>query len=212
DGDGLEDLVTVLATDSISVAFGRPSGTFSATNVTPLAARGVQRLTLADVNADGALDAVVCYGFSNAGSVGILLGTGTGTFLPEVTLPTGWSAGDFSLADLDGDGDLDLAVALLGSPEVDVFEGVGDGSFLPYVSLPQTHLPGELVAADFDGDGHRDLVVANDDAGSTELALLLGNGSMGFALPLPLELGASPEALRAADLTGDGLADLVATT
>ncbi|MGA8647835.1 MAG: VCBS repeat-containing protein [Candidatus Sulfotelmatobacter sp.] len=87
-----------------AVAYG--SGGFSATSV-----------AVADVNGDGKPDLLVAntcasYGDCYNGTVGVLLGNGDGTFKPAVTYPSGGYGADFIVvADVNGDGKLDLVVA-----------------------------------------------------------------------------------------------------
>lgn len=70
----------------------------------------------ADLNGDGKLDIVVsnlsaCYTCSN-GSVGILLGNGDGTFQAAQTYDAGGNgAAEIAVADVNGDGKLDVLVA-----------------------------------------------------------------------------------------------------
>jgi hypothetical protein len=89
-----------------------------------------------------------------------------------------------AVADLDGDGHLDLAVANRFSNDVSILRGDGKGGFAAGVSIPIGSTPDAIVAGDFDGDGHTDLAVSLYDAG--EVALLLN---------------------RSADLDGDGIPD-----
>lgn len=72
------------------------------------------------------------------------------------------------LGDFDGDGRLDLAVAVQESPgELLVFHGDGRGGFAPSRSVPwsiQPQLPAAHTAVDIDGDGRDDIVSANGRA------------------------------------------------
>ena len=73
------------------------------------------------------------------------------------------------------------------------------------------------VAADFNGDGRADVALAIQVFGgpaTSELRILIGNGDGTFAAgqTLPLVSNAPPQALLAADVNGDGLADLIVTT
>ena len=73
------------------------------------------------------------------------------------------SAGFFTAADLDGDGDLDLVVG--DQSRLQVLRN-DDGRFRPGVSLPLTGMrPGAVVSGDFDNDGRRDLFVTGSPSG-----------------------------------------------
>src|SRR6266849_3525534 len=79
-----------------------------------------------------------------------------------------------AVADLNGDGLLDVAVANWGSNNVSVLLGNGDGSFQPSLSFPVGLNPFSVAVGDFNGDGRLDLAVAN--TGSNYVSVLLGRG------------------------------------
>src|SRR5215471_17461686 len=64
-------------------------------------------------------------------------------------------------ADFDGDGAIDLAVAISLETFVVVFPGNGDGTFGDPLTFQVGSAPHFVVAADFNGDGKIDLAVAN---------------------------------------------------
>ncbi|MEY2883732.1 MAG: hypothetical protein RL490_1456, partial [Pseudomonadota bacterium] len=112
-----------------------------------------------------------------------------------------------AVADLNGDGKPDLAVANTDGT-VTLFFGVGDGSFGPATHL-QTgveELRG-IVCADFTGDGHIDVAVAAPYAGNVYLFINQGGGV--FAPALTLEMWRGARNLTAGDFDGDGLTDLI---
>ena len=129
-----------------------------------------------------------------------------------------WRDG-FDLADLNGDGRLDLVhgPARKGAPAPQLFLGDGRGGFAPWREARVPALPydyGDAGAGDLDGDGAVDLVLASHMRG---LVALLGDGRGGFAragagLELA-ETGAasfSSRAIRVADVDGDGRLDVLA--
>src|SRR5690349_20363964 len=63
----------------------------------------------ADVNSDGKLDLVVTNG--SAGTVGVFLGNGNGSFGAQATFATGTTPFGVAVADVNRDGRLDLVVA-----------------------------------------------------------------------------------------------------
>jgi hypothetical protein len=86
--------------------------------------------------------------------------------------------------DLDGDGDLDVAVLTadpLKGPKLQLFENPGDGALLPHTAIL---LPAStrLTVADFNGDGSPDLAQVHQ-VGLLEgqLVVLLRNGPFSFA-------------------------------
>jgi len=94
---------------ALAVSFNAPqSYTVSGTGHPVIAA--------ADFNGDGKLDLAVAYSGSNA--VSILLGTGTGTFLPQVNYAVQKTPLSLAVGDFNGDGKPDLAVANSGSNNI----------------------------------------------------------------------------------------------
>jgi hypothetical protein len=126
-------------------------------------------LDIADVDGDGAQD--VFLGEMRLGSascrVRVLYGDGTGSFREQV-LATGNDIHEGRLADLDGDGDLDIAHKPYndGTPRLEMW--INDRAALP-LDRWQRHLvdgalpyrPVFVGAGDFDADGHLDLAAGN---------------------------------------------------
>jgi hypothetical protein len=128
-------------------------------------------------------------------------------------IPSQWDLSQppasFDLADLDGDGDLDLFAALPAVAAVELAFNDGAGNFtggtLVDAGPPQTDI--SVVARDFGGDAAVDLAIARRDG--SDVMLLFGQD--GEFVPGPL-LPASrpPRSLTAVDVDIDDVADLVA--
>ncbi|TVR48225.1 MAG: hypothetical protein EA425_14760, partial [Puniceicoccaceae bacterium] len=114
------------------------------------------------------------------------------------------------LADVDGNGILDAVVAHTGSNDVRVYPGNGDGTFGDPVVHDTGSNPWSFVLGDFNGDGRPDLAVAAESTNQVEIWLNAGDGSFGGSPVQTLSVGSNPRDLAAADLTGNGLLDLVA--
>ena len=72
------------------------------------------------------------------------------------------------MADLNGDGNLDIVVANENSDSFAVLLGNGDGTFQAANSFASGgHAPGSVSVADLNGDGKPDVVVSNFCADST---------------------------------------------
>ncbi len=67
-----------------------------------------------------------------------------------------------AIDDVDGDGHLDLMVALSGSDQIGVLLGVGDGSFRPIATFDAGSGPASLQLVDVNGDGDVEAVVTNE--------------------------------------------------
>ncbi|HEX4344634.1 MAG TPA: VCBS repeat-containing protein [Solirubrobacteraceae bacterium] len=161
--DGHLDLVLAnVTTNNISVLLGDGHGSFgTATNVDP----GYilpEFVRLGDFNEDGNVDIVSSNtGFDGAGS--ILPGDGAGGFGAPLALSTGDNPSSLNVADINGDGHLDLVVGTSRSNSVQVWAGDGGGSFAPPVSLGLNGAtrPSLSAVADVDGDGRPDIVTSN---------------------------------------------------
>ena len=136
--------------------------------------------------------------------------------------PYWWDAG-VVVADFDGDGTLDVAVAqtyITGGPPhagyVTVYLQTSPGTFAAPVRYPVGPDPWALAAGDLDGSGHVDLVVTSPRAtpgvpDTGEIAILRHDPSHpGAFLPAQiLATGGSGDAIAIGDVTGDGRADIV---
>lgn len=117
---------------------------------------------------------------------------------------------DAAVADLDGDGDLDVLVAMEFSPNLLLLnDGNGRLTLAPAGALPGSARDSEDIAiADFDGDGNLDAFIVSEDDQVNEL--YLGDGDGGFtdaSERIPVQ-GVS-NAVVSADLSGDGLPDII---
>jgi hypothetical protein len=130
----------------------------------------------------------------------------------SLTMPVSYSVGNdpwgVAVADLNGDGHLDLAVSNRGDNTVTVLYGDGAGGFGGATHYAAGTDPWAVVAVDFDDDGFVDLAVANADDNS--VSVLMGSASgFGGATEHSLGEGGTPVDVAAADLDGDGLPDLI---
>jgi hypothetical protein len=115
---------------------------------------------------------------------------------------------NIAVADLNGDGNLDLLTTVghvLQTPRTAAaFYGKGDGRFGPLTAIELGAAPVAVTAGDFNGDGRVD--IAGVDGGAVQLATGLGNGRFGPPVALPIGGGSR---MLAVDLNGDGAQDLV---
>ena len=109
-------------------------------------------------------------------------------------------------ADLDGDGDADLAVLSARDERVAVFFHRGGGSFDRGGSYPCGPEPRLIQAGDATGDGLVDLIAAG---GTTAVFIVPNLGSRTFGAPLEAPLLAVSTWMEVADLSGDGRLDIV---
>ncbi|MGA7622404.1 MAG: FG-GAP-like repeat-containing protein [Candidatus Acidiferrales bacterium] len=219
--DGFPDLAIVnKAANTVSIFLGNGDGTFKSptsfvTGNTPTsivaAAFNPSNPTLIDLAVTNSAD----------NTLEIFIGNGDGTFTKGITYFTGVTPVYVATADLNADGNLDLAVADSGAPissntvgnSVSIFLGNGDGTFvLPggtRLDFPAGTNPTSLVIADFNSDGIPDIVTTA--TGDNSFALLLGVGDGAFSAPIEVPLGDTPDSVATADFNGDGLPDLAVT-
>jgi hypothetical protein len=170
-------------------------------------------VAISDLNADGISDLIV----ANQGSddVTILLGDGKGNLKPAKGSPfaAGNSPDDIAIADLNDDGELDLAFPNHDSKHVTLLLGDGQGAFAPAPNSPLTvksepH-PHTIAVGDLNGDRTLDLII--DDWQNSKLTLLFGKGKGRFSTP-GRSLAVPPipyQNTRLSDMDGDGNQDII---
>jgi hypothetical protein len=173
--DGNIDLaVASRHSNQLFIFLGIGNGTFQTNSTTfTTGLNNPYSVKTADFNGDLKLDLVVANFGSN--TISIFLGTGTGTFVvaSPATYATGGSSPiDVTIADLNGDSKMDLAVSNQAGNNVTVFLGNGNGTF----GQQQTYLTNgqqlqAVIAADLNEDGKNDLVVVNQN--NNTVAILL---------------------------------------
>jgi hypothetical protein len=212
-GDHKADLaIANAAGGNVTILLGNGDGTFSPAAGSPVpTGRGPFSLVAGDFNGDGNTDLAVANSADN--TVTILLGNGKGGFVPAPggPVPTGGGPLSLAVADFNGDGVADLAVADSGDSTIAILIGRGDGTFAPQPVNPflQTFNGAVYVAAaDFTGDGIADIIYA----GSRYNAEFQGNGDGTFsgATTAIGPIGAGSVSLAVADFNGDGRPDVAA--
>ena len=132
-------------------------------------------------------------------------------FSKPIPYDAGGPVASVAVADVNGDGHLDLVVAYPGEGSVGVLLGKGDGTFQPVVKYNSGGSGAISVAvADVNGDGKPDIVVLNAFDTEGTVGVLLGNGDGTFQPPATYDTGeySIPQAVAVGDLNGDGHPDI----
>ena len=211
-GDGSPDLICESSNGTLAVMISNGDGTFKAP-VTYAVGNNPNGISVGDVNGDGIPDIVVS-DYVSTGTGSTLLGNGDGTFKPAIVSATDSSYPAVSaLADLNGDGKLDLIVSNTANRGgVSILLGNGDGTFTPKAVLSSDGDPGAVAVGDLNGDGIPDAVFTNEAYGSQDVQVYLGKGDGAFVEAAPVAASTSSYTVALADLNGDGKEDLIFTS
>ena len=187
-------------------------GTVSTTSVTTDAQGQAQTAWM--VGASGA-NTIEARASGLVGSPIIFTAAVTG-FATKVDFPTGTAPHSVAIADINGDGKPDLAVANYSSNTVSVLlnttaTGATTPSFPAKVDFPTGTNPDSVAIDDINEDGKPDLVVANE--GSNTVSVLLNTTVTGattptFATKADFSTAMNPESVAIGDVNADGKPDL----
>jgi FG-GAP-like repeat len=215
DGDGRRDVAAVEAGGSrVAAWLQTASGTLAAPIVADIGVIA-RALAAGDVDGDGRAEIVVSGVLPGApaGTKGRLavVDLAAGALSVAASLPLGEDeAGPLVLADLDRDGDLDVAVVRESpwAPQLVLLFQSGGALGPPIPPDASISHGGALAAADLDGDGATDLVL---HAWDTKVAVLRQTSPGSFAPPELYDLGVMFPSIATGDVNGDGLADALVT-
>jgi hypothetical protein len=207
DGDGLCDMAVGTQLGEVLIRRGTGGGAFAPVQSLSRPGSNFKSIDAGDLDHDGRTDLVLLdydghrlVSYLNQGSLSFIPG-------PEQDLPA--SPDDVKLADLDGDGWLDAAVADEGGT-ASVVKNLAGTAFAPANSFPVGHQSHSIDVADFDGDTIPDLLVSNWT--ESTVTLLLGQGGMQFTNFASVATGTNPRSAVAADMDGDGRPDIVSAS
>jgi hypothetical protein len=219
-GDGIPDLAITNAYEgvtpaiaTVNILLGNGDGTFTLKSTNPTGSHPAS-VVVGDFNRDGIQDLAVANAFDD--TVMILLGKGDGTFTALAPFYTGPWPNPLALAvaDFNGDGIPDLAVAEYGPAALRAYSpsggmmvllGNGDGTFTLSEEFDARNHVNSIAVGDFNADGNADIVVS-DFQGAAQV--YFGDGTGNFQLPELITPNGAPVAVAAADFNGDGVTDI----
>lgn len=218
-GDGYVD--AVVQEWGISILLGRADGTLQPPLKQPLAVASSSGshtpsdIELADLNGDNFDDIIVTMFHHPAYAITqvvTLLSQGNGSFGPPTRHASGSTLPqEVEVADLNGDGHLDLVVANTthgaGGPITDtisVFINKGDGRFKTRTDYFVPHNGRLVKLADMDGDGDMDIIASNNNV----VVLLNDNGLFNNRINLSTN-GTAAAYLALSDIDSNGFPDVL---
>ena len=228
DDDGKADIAvanltsnTVSVLRNLSVSGAITTNSFAAKQDLT-AALQTMGIGIADIDGDGKDEVIALNRNSSSFSVYRNMGTpGTidgSSFATKVDFTTDTNPEGVAIADIDGDGKLDVATSNRNADSVSLFRNTASSgtidanTFAARVDIASTDGPNRLAFGDLNGDGKPDLAVNNLDGG--DLSLFRNTSTSGsittssFASQVDFATGSLPVSLGVGDLDGDGRADL----
>ena len=231
DGDGKSDLVVPsVSTNTVSILRNTSvTGTITFSAETSFKNNPIDQLPTAisvgtaDIDADGRNDIIVVNNLSN--NVSVLRNTssiGDLSFESAKIYATGTKPSAIAIADLDGDGKLDLAITNATANTVSIFKNTSVGGTIRFEAVKNFRVgtnPLGIVIGDFNADGRLDIAITTSKIGKSNLSILKGIGTIGtidFATNLEIEVQSSSslttvgsKSIVISDVDGNGKPDLV---
>lgn len=168
-------------------------------------------ISIGDLNTDGQSDIAVANSGNN--DIQLLINYNENSFMNMLSLPTGLGSHPQSvtIADLNQDQLLDIAVANAWDDSMNVFLGLGNGSFTQrYVySTGNSSAPKSIATADLNKDGRLDLVTANE--GTDSVSVFFAFDYVSFTthmIDIP-DSRPQPIGIATGDFNNDHLLDIV---
>lgn len=206
-------------TDYMGTFIGNGDGTFQAPSSTtispPPAAAGMPSgLISGDLNGDGTSDLIVTFGgLVDVSVLEVFLGDDNGKFMPRENYSAGNSLGAITIADLNGDGKLDVAITNMQGNSIIPLFGNGDGTLQAQKVFGVYGDPTALALGDLNHDGRQDIVTASQVAST--VSVLLGGEDDTFLPAQNYFIGGIHGGwlwdVTIADFNGDGNPDVAVT-
>jgi hypothetical protein len=214
--DGRPGIVVTFYDGSMALWRQTTAGSFTAAGAPPRAFFNLNDIAVADLNGDGRADLVGTGQLfsSNRFGAAVLYQAADGSFggLHEVDSSPGGGAYGLALGDVNGDGRTDIVFSsgVGGNAVLAIALQRADGTLAATVTHAVTESAAALRITDIDGDGRADIVVSHGLSYEAGVVLQRADGSLQTEITYATgPSGFGLRGLAVADLTGDGLPDLV---
>lgn len=219
DGDGKPDVVVsnILSDDVYIFRNTSTVGNISfADKIIMPASRQPAGISFGDLDKDGRNEILV-NSIGLEGFVTILKNNGNMNFQRLADLKTaGGSIYDATVADLDGDGLLDIALPNVFLNAVSIFRNITSGAtiqFSPVINIPTNAYPDRLRIEDLNDDGKPEMMVSYYVPGNSASVFrnISKSGNISFDNKQEHFVGFSVDDIAMEDMNGDGVKDLIAS-
>lgn len=220
DGDELADIVYATQSQGMYWRKNLGNGSFEPQTliVNPIPGEQSRRFDTGDLNNNGFTDIVLSYFTVDGGVFWYENLDGQGTFNAgsPLQIPSGAQANHIKIADIDGDGKLDVVVTFgfQGQiPRVMWFKNLGNGLFDAGTIIVQDgDFPQQFQVGDIDGDGDLDVVIGSNSL--NQLSWFENTDGQGnFSDPKPIgAFSLDIQRLELGDLNGNGFLDVVGSS
>jgi hypothetical protein len=212
-GDGRVDVaVGGNGATRVTTFYTQSDGSLPLTGITTEFLSGVSRFSSGDFNADGRADLLF---LNDNNGMRVTHGQANNTFAGGGTIgPSMGSAnwGRTATGDLNGDGRLDILIAIANSTSntgsVATAFGLAGGGFSGVFGVGTTSNPVGVDVADLDGNGYGDIIVG-DSSGGAPIKVAYRSSSGAYTLK-SFTYGDRGYEVVARDFNGDGIPDVAA--
>ena len=203
DGDGDLDIASsAYFSNNLRLLFNDGTGVFGdLTSLNP-GINGEWSIQADDMDGDGLFDLVI----GGQSQIRVLLASEAGGFTNHSTRPVSGRTWQLNLADLNGDGAVDVACVNSFANEGTIFLNDGDGGLLPGTIHETDPFPLASDLGDLDGDGDVDWITSSYNG---DWFLFLNDGSGGFEFHASFDAPISASCSLPVDMDRDGDLDLV---